>query len=150
MIAAHERDMASWAAEWLLLPQAFIMTDGALTQLLEVVTGLEVDQARMAQNLELTSGAILAEAVMLALGRQIGRDPAHHVLREASLEATERGVPLLVALSERNDVRAYFTPDELAHLLDPARYLGEASRIAADVAARHRAPRTSTDSGDHP
>lgn len=148
MVAAHERDMASWAAEWLLLPQAFIMTDGALTQLLDVVTGLEVDEARMAQNLELSSGAILAEAVMLALGRQIGRDPAHHVLREVTLEATERGVALLVALGERDDIRAHFTSEELTQLLDPSQYLGESSRIAADVAALRGAPSTGTDPGD--
>ena len=62
MVGEHERDMAAWAAEWLLVPQALIITDGALSRLTEIVRGLDVDEARMAANLELTRGAILAEA----------------------------------------------------------------------------------------
>jgi 3-carboxy-cis,cis-muconate cycloisomerase len=136
MIAEHERDMASWAAEWILVPQAFILADGAVTQLLGVMRNLAVDPDRMRLNLELTAGGIMAESVMLALGRHAGRDRAHHIVADASIEAVERGVPLLVALAERSEVRDALSDDELVRLLDPSGYLGDASAIAADAAAR--------------
>jgi 3-carboxy-cis,cis-muconate cycloisomerase len=138
MVAEHERDMATWSAEWVLVPQAFILTDGALTQLLGVVRGLVVDPDRMARNLELTAGGIMAESVMLALGRHVGRDRAHHIVADASIEAFERGIPLLVALGERSDIRDVLREEELRRLLDPSAYLGEASAIAASVAAQRQ------------
>jgi 3-carboxy-cis,cis-muconate cycloisomerase len=138
MVSEHERDMAVWAAEWVLVPQAFILTDGALTQLLDVIRGLSVDPDRMARNLELTAGGVMAESVMLALGRHTGRDRAHHIVADASFDALERGIPLLAALAERSDVRDVLTEEELRRLLDPSAYLGEASAIASSVAAQRR------------
>jgi 3-carboxy-cis,cis-muconate cycloisomerase len=136
MIGAHERDMASWAAEWLLVPQAFIMTDGALTQLLAVVEELDVNDERMAANLELTKGSILAEAVMLALGRQIGRERAHQLMSGVTSEAERRGVHLLVVLREHPEASALLSETELEQLLDATAYLGGASGLAAAAADR--------------
>jgi 3-carboxy-cis,cis-muconate cycloisomerase len=136
MVGAHERDMAAWAVEWLLVPQAFIMIDGALTQLSAVVGGLEIDDERMAANLELTRGAILAEAVMLALGRHTGREYAHELMTRVTRDAARRGVHLRVALREHPEVSAILSESELEVLLESTAYLGEASVLAAAAADR--------------
>jgi 3-carboxy-cis,cis-muconate cycloisomerase len=136
MVGEHERDMASWAVEWILIPQAFILTDGALMQLVEICAGLVVDEERMAANLELTGGAILAERVMLALGRELGREQAHHLVTEATREAERRGVTLRDALRDRTEVTAILSETELDELLDPAGYLGEAPELARGAARR--------------
>jgi 3-carboxy-cis,cis-muconate cycloisomerase len=136
MVGEHERDMATWSVEWLLLPQVLIMSDAALVQLLPIVADLRVDETRMAANLELTRGAILAEAVMLALGRHVGRERAHHLMMAVSRDAEVRGVHLLDALREQREASALLTEDELARLLDPATYLGEAGALAEAAAER--------------
>jgi 3-carboxy-cis,cis-muconate cycloisomerase len=136
MVGEHERDMAAWATEWLVVPQSFIMIDRALQQLLAIILGLEVDEARMAANLELTKGAIVAEAVMLALGRQMGREQAHQLMMSLTREAEQRGVALLTVVRERREVTEILSDEELASLLDPTTYLGEASDLARASAER--------------
>jgi hypothetical protein len=55
-----------------------------LARLLMMARGLTVDEQRMRENLDLTGGLILAEALMLELGRHIGRQEAHDVVYEIS------------------------------------------------------------------
>jgi 3-carboxy-cis,cis-muconate cycloisomerase len=136
MIGEHERDMASWAAEWLLIPQAFVLTDGALSRLTDIAASLEVDEARMAANLELTRGAILAERVMLALGRHVGRVRAHELMTEVTRDAERRGVDLLVALRANPQLTSLLDEAELERLLIPESYLGEAADLARAAADR--------------
>jgi 3-carboxy-cis,cis-muconate cycloisomerase len=136
MIGEHERDMASWSVEWLLVPQALIMTDAALVQMLAIAGDLRVDQARMAANLELTQGAIVAEAVMLVLGQHIGREEAHNLMMAVSRDTEARGIHLLTALREHPEVARLLSDDELEKLVDPNAYLGEAAAIASTTARR--------------
>ncbi|HZQ64605.1 MAG TPA: adenylosuccinate lyase [Gaiellaceae bacterium] len=136
MVGEHERDMAAWSAEWLLVPQALIMTDAALVQLLPIVADLRVDEARMAANLELTRGAILAEAVMLALGGHVGRERAHTLMMAVTRDAELRGIHLLQALREHPAASELLSEEEVARLLDPTTYLGEAAGLARATAER--------------
>jgi 3-carboxy-cis,cis-muconate cycloisomerase len=150
MIGEHERDMAAWSVEWLLVPQALIMSDAALVQLLGIVSDLCVDDARMAANLELTQGAILAEAVMLALGRHLGRERAHHLMMSVTRDRDLRGVHLLEALREHPEVKDLLAPEDLEQLLDPTTYLGEAAELAESAAARALGDGALTDSATVP
>src|SRR5262249_57212098 len=77
--AAHasERDMGAWAAEWLALPDAVILTAGLVAKLAHVLEGLEVDADRMEQNLGATGGAIMAGGGVRGLGPTSGHEPAH-------------------------------------------------------------------------
>jgi 3-carboxy-cis,cis-muconate cycloisomerase len=75
MVGQHERDMAAWGTEWMLVPQAMILASGALAGLRPVAAGLTIDAARMRANLDLTKGGIMAEALMIAAAPTLGRDP---------------------------------------------------------------------------
>jgi 3-carboxy-cis,cis-muconate cycloisomerase len=136
MIGEHERDMASWAAEWLLVPQAFILTDGALCRLASIVRGLEVDDAKMVADLGLTHGAILAERLMLGLAPHVGRLSAHHLVSELAREAERRGVDFQSAVRSHPEVARLLSGAELDALLDPRTYLGEAADLAYAAAER--------------
>jgi 3-carboxy-cis,cis-muconate cycloisomerase len=140
MVGEHERDMASWSAEWLVIPQALIMIDAALVQMLSIAADLRVDEARMAANLELTQGAIVAEAVMLALGRYVGREEAHNLMMAVTRDAEARGIHLVAALREHPRAAGLLPDDELEQLVDPGAYLGEAAAIAAEAARRALEP----------
>jgi len=80
----------------------------------------------MRQNLDLTHGLILAEAVMMHLGQFIGRQQAHEVVYAACAEAMADGQSLSTALAATPEVTAHLDPATLQALLDPANYLGVA------------------------
>jgi 3-carboxy-cis,cis-muconate cycloisomerase len=90
----------------------------------------------MAANLELTQGAIVAEAVMLVLGQHIGREEAHNLMMAVSRDTEARGIHLLTALREHPEVARLLSDDELEKLVDPNAYLGEAAAIASTTARR--------------
>ena len=133
---AYERDMRFWATEWVALPQAFILCGGLLDKLAHVLEGLEVDEARMRANLDLTAGQIMAEAVMMALGRALGHEPAHALVLAATRRASAERRDLAAVLAEVPEVARQLSPAELERLLDPAAYLGLAAASAEAVASR--------------
>ncbi len=83
----HERSLGLWHAEWETLPEICCLVSGALQQARLLAEGLEVDAARMARNLELTQGLVLAEAVSIVLAQRVGRDTAHHLLEQCCKRA---------------------------------------------------------------
>lgn len=133
---AHERDMGAWATEWVAVPEALVLTAGLLDKLARVLEGLEVDTGRMQSNLDLTGGAIMAEAVMMAIARRMGREHAHATVSAATRQAAEEGSSLRAAVLANADLAASLDPGELDRLLDPTRYLGLAVEMSAAVSAR--------------
>jgi adenylosuccinate lyase len=130
---AGERDMALWAVEWLAVPQAFILAGGILEKLDAITRALEVDGARMRTNLDLTGGAILAEAAMMALARELGHEEAHAIVTAASRKARAANRELLEVLVEDPRARPLIDPALAAQLSDPAAYLGLAVDFATAV-----------------
>ena len=130
MVGQHERDMGAWQAEWEWLPDVCRNADAVLVQMVELVRTLTVDRARMRANLDLTAGAIMSEAVMMAMAHRVGRQRAHEFVYEVAMRSFEEGTSLADALAARPDTG--LDAEALRQLLDPARYLGLA---AADVDA---------------
>jgi len=88
-----------------------------------------VDPARMARNLDMTSGLIVAEAVMMGLAPKLGRQVAHDVVYDACRAAAESERPLLDLLAANPQVSPHFGRAELERLLDPRNYLGSAGAM---------------------
>ena len=130
---AGERDMSLWAVEWLAVPQAFILAGGIAEKLDGIVGSLEVDRARMRTNLDLTEGAILAEAAMMALARELGHEQAHAIVTAASREARATDRALLEVLAEDPRAGSLIDSALLARLRDPEAYLGLAVEVATTV-----------------
>jgi 3-carboxy-cis,cis-muconate cycloisomerase len=137
MLGEHERDMGRWQAEWHLLPEACLLADAALVQILDVMSSLRVDRGRMARNLELTQGLIMAEAVMMALAPSLGRQRAHDLVHAAAARSQLGGLRFLDELCAEPLVAAQLSRAELERLLEPASYLGSAGRVVDDVLAEH-------------
>lgn len=133
----QERGLGGWQAEWLVLPQLCRLAEGATRQARLLAEGLELRPERMAANLALTDGLILAEAVTLALGRTLGRLAAHHLVEQASKQALATGKPLAAVLSAMSEVTAVLPPDEIARLLRPENYLGAAGAFVDRALAAH-------------
>jgi 3-carboxy-cis,cis-muconate cycloisomerase len=135
MVQEHERGLGGWHAEWDTLPEICTLSAGALAQTIAIVEGLEVDPARMAANLDLTGGLILAEAVAMALAAKLGKMKAHQLLEEASARAERDHKPLHEVLAADSRVTAHLSAADLARLLDPRGYTGQAERLVARVLA---------------
>ncbi|MFC0709733.1 3-carboxy-cis,cis-muconate cycloisomerase [Azorhizophilus paspali] len=135
----HERSLGLWHAEWETLPELCCLLSGALQQARLLLPGLEVDAARMRENLDLTQGLVLAEAVSIALARRLGRERAHHLVEQCCRQAIAEGCHLRAALGADPEVSAELSAAELERLLDPSHYLGLAQRWVARAVAEHRA-----------
>jgi len=135
MIADHERSTGPWEIEWIVLPEAFCLMAGALKQTRFILEGLEVDAAKMRANIDLTNGLVMSEAVMMGLGRYIGREYAHDLVYDICREALKQKRPLLDLLAEQPEINRHLDRSALAKLADPANYLGQAGVMVDRVLA---------------
>jgi adenylosuccinate lyase len=91
----HERDISHSSAERIVLPDATILLDQVLALTLRVVRGMTVHADRMKANLEITSGALFSQRVLLALvagGMQ--RDDAYRIVQRLGQQAWDTQTPL--------------------------------------------------------
>ena len=135
----HERSLGLWHAEWETLPQICCLVSGSLQQARLLAEGLEVDAARMARNLDLTQGLVLAEAVSIVLAQRVGRDTAHHLLEQCCKRAVAEQRHLRAVLGDEPQVTAQLSSAELDNLLNPAHYLGQAQVWVERAVAEHNA-----------
>jgi len=138
MAQDHERATGPWQAEALALPQAFVLTHGALLHTRAIAEGVVVDAARMRANLDITHGLIVSEAVMMGLAPVIGRGEAHHVVKHACDLALTEKVSLAEALERDPIVAARLDRGAIERLIDPANYLGSTQGFIDRVVAAAR------------
>ncbi|KAG6860286.1 hypothetical protein C0995_013197 [Termitomyces sp. Mi166 len=125
MVEDHERSTGPWEIEWIVLPQICTMTHAILTHTQEILNGLEVHPEAMSKNLDKTKGAIASEAVMMKLGRLIGRQVAHDLIYDLCRKAAQEDRPLVDLLSENKDVlNTGISRKELESWCNPANYMG--------------------------
>jgi len=141
MVQEDERGLGGWHAEWETLPELVGLAAGALHHMTDTMSGLRVDAARMAANLEATHGLVYAEAVQMAVAEKTGRAAAQRLLEAACRRAQAEGRHLREVLADDPTVERHVPPDELERLLDPRRYVAAAEALVDRVLARHAAAR---------
>jgi 3-carboxy-cis,cis-muconate cycloisomerase len=115
MTQEHERDMSFWALEWDAVPRMLDAAVSALKIATPLVEGLRCLDDRMGQNLDLTEGLILSEALMMGLAETRGRQRAHDLVYDASMRSAEGGGTLMDLLlpdldgDERQRLAGMFT-----------------------------------------
>ena len=138
MVQDFERATGPWHAEWMAIPESFVLTAGALHQAKFALGGLIVDQNRMAENLDVSRGLIVAEAVMMGLAPQLGRQEAHDVVYDACRLANEKHLTLADALSANPQVSGRIDRATIDRLTSPGNYLGLAPEMVDRVLAASR------------
>ncbi len=133
MVADFERASGPWHLEWVAIPESFVIAVGALHQMDFALSGLVVNPGRMAENLHSTKGLIVGEAVMMHLGKFLGRQAAHDVVYEACKEAIEQHSTLYDVLSAQEEVKANISDADLEALCDPTNYLGACGLMVDNV-----------------
>jgi 3-carboxy-cis,cis-muconate cycloisomerase len=135
MVQDFERATGPWHAEWMAIPESFVLSAGALHQAKFALDGLIVDETKMAENLNVSRGLIVAEAVMMGLAPQLGRQEAHDVVYDACRLANEKGLTLADALSADPRVSSRIDRATIERLTSPKNYLGLAPAMVDAVLA---------------
>ena len=106
--------------------------------MIELLSGIRVFPDRMRRNLDLSGGLIMSEALMLELGRRIGRQRAHDAIYDAAQASVVEEKPFTETLAGVGDVRENLTSEQVEALLDPTKYTGASRLLAERFSARAR------------
>ena len=124
----HERDISHSSVERVILPDASLLTYYVLRRMTRVVDGLEVDAARMLENLDRSHGLVFSQPVLLALvASGLPRDTAYRVVQRNAMAAWEQGKSFRTLLEGDPDVT--LGAEALDDAFDLARAVRHAGRV---------------------
>ncbi len=101
----HERGLGGWQAELAEWPSLFIAAHGSVAALADAAAGLEVDVARMRDNIERQHGAVFSEAAASVVAGAVGKVAAHALLARLAPQAAgaSGGLQALLVAAVAND-----------------------------------------------
>ena len=127
VVTWHERDMTQSSAERFIFPETCILIDHMLLSMSKVVANLYVDEQRMLENIELTQGRAMSEAVMIALTKKdVNRQEAHENLRKLAVKSKIEKRHFREILLEDKFVGGKLSEKGIDEALNPRNYLGTA------------------------
>jgi len=126
----HERDISHSSVERVIFPDSTILLDYMLDLSAFVIEGLEVDPARMAENLEASHGNIYSQRVLLKLTESgLARQVAYELVQKHAMRAWKERRPLLELLAADPAVSERLGPGELKACFDPTWYVRHVETI---------------------
>src|SRR5262249_27968887 len=139
MQTEHEADRTTSIMMSRAIVQACELTGDVLQRMISLFEGLQIFPDRMRANVELSGGLIMAEALMLELGKEIGRQRAPDAVYDAAQASVTQSRPFREMLAADPHVSARLTKSQIDALLDPAQYTGLCRAFAERGAATARA-----------
>jgi adenylosuccinate lyase len=133
MAHEHERDARCLWAEWLAVPQLCIYTGAALQYMIDVMSGLQIHLDRMMENLHLQKAVIASEWLLFRLSGIIGKTKSSQKVHELSNKAMDAGVSFKDVVMDDPEIGTLLTPEDLAYLDHPEKYIGHALVIVDNV-----------------
>lgn len=130
MMTEHEANRATTVMMRAAVGPACILMGDCLGRLNAIASGLDLYPGRMRENLDLTGGMILSEAIMMELGKALGRQEAHDVVYDAIERVLAGEISFTEALASAPKLTAELAPEAVQSMLDPAAYTG----LCADMA----------------
>ena len=123
----HERDLTQSSAERFIIPETCILVEYMLFLMKDVVANLYADEERMRENIKLTQGRAMSEAVMIALTKKgISRQEAHELLRRLANKSAVNKEHFRETLLSNEKITQKLSKCEINEALDPKNYLGTA------------------------
>ena len=124
----HERDISHSGAERVILPDATIGLDYMQHLATRVVSGMTVHVERMAENLELTHGAIYSQRALTALvDAGMVRDDAYRLVQENAQRAWDTRTPFRELFATA--VTGGEVEIDVDAIFDPAAYLTHTGEV---------------------
>jgi adenylosuccinate lyase len=135
MVVDYERNLNFLLGEMETIKESCLIVGELLTHSENMAHNLTVYPERMKANANLLKGVVLSEAVMLALGKSIGKQSAHEVVYEDAMKSFEESISFKQVLLNDNRVGEHLTGSQIDRLLDPSNYVGLAPQMAKEMVA---------------
>ena len=120
----HERDISHSSVERVILPDSTILLDYLLDLTAFILEGLDVDPARMAENLDRSYGLVYSQRVLLKLtDAGLARQVAYEIVQRNAMRAWRERRSFMELLAAEPEVSGRLAADELKACFDPAWYL---------------------------
>jgi adenylosuccinate lyase len=138
MVNEHERDYRAVRLEWVTVTDTSLFVCGLLSLMKAILKGLIVHESRIRENVRGAATLISTEALMFFLGETIGKQSAHRIIYEASMEAAESNRPLIDLLMERPEISGRFQKEDLEKTVDPVSHVGMSHQLTHRVISHVR------------
>jgi adenylosuccinate lyase len=131
----HERDISHSSVERILFPDATILLDYMLNRMSGLIENLQVFEANMQRNIELTHWVIYAQRVISYLIEHKGfsREVAYDLVQPLAMQAWQNGQAFKPLLVDNEAVRTVMNEDEIEQCFTLDYYLKEVDAIYARV-----------------
>ncbi len=132
----HERDISHSSVERVILPDSTILTDYLLSKTIWLVSGMQVNAARMRRNLEETKGLIFSGQLLLDLAAAgMLREDAYRLVQRHAMESWANEGDFKAAVSADPEIARHLPPGKLAHTFALDRHIRHVDRIFQRVFA---------------
>jgi len=129
IINEHERDYRTVRLEWVTITDSSLFICGQLSIMKAILEGLIVYKERIRENVDKAATLISTEALMFFLGKTIGKQTAHHIVYEVSMEAIETKQPLIDLLMGHETIKGNFNREDLVKTIDPGNHIGLSKKL---------------------
>ena len=110
----HERDISHSSVERVIIPDSTILIDYLLSKALWLISGLRVNSARMARNLNSTRGLIFSGQLLLDLSASgMLREDAYRLVQTYAMRSWEEESDFRAAVSADQQIRTFLKPEDL-------------------------------------
>ncbi|MCI5149587.1 MAG: hypothetical protein D3916_09410, partial [Candidatus Electrothrix sp. MAN1_4] len=131
----HERDYRSVRLEWAALTDSSLYTCGLLALMKDILADMMVHEQRVRSNVLKAAPLISTEALMFFLGETIGKQNAHTLVYEASMQAVETGQSVLDILMENPEIAENFSKEEIEQSTAPEKHIGKSRELTEQTIA---------------
>ena len=124
MLIDGERDAIHWRNEWVVLPEITNYLDAQLVNANNIISGLQVNEQQMLNNLNLQNGLPFAERIMFELGNVVGKQTAHQLVYASAMTAIEQHENFIDILYNESEVKNNFSKEALISWTDAKHDIG--------------------------
>mgnify|MGYP000060398992 CR=1 FL=1 len=125
VVLEHERDLTNSSVERVILPEAFLILEEQINTLSAVMENLEIDRARIEENLEKYGDIALSERLMIWLVKKgLGRQEAHEIVRRISLRSSRSGRRFIDEVLNDETLSKLLKREEIEAIFRPQSYIG--------------------------
>ncbi|HEY3833596.1 MAG TPA: adenylosuccinate lyase [Acidimicrobiia bacterium] len=137
----HERDISHSSAERVIFADSLQLAHYVLVQATTIVSGLQVDAARMRENLDASYGLVFSQPVLLALVEAgTSRDDAYRIVQRAAMTSWDTRRMFRDVLGDDPEVTKHLTHERLDECFDLVRSLGHVGRTFDAIDEMERTP----------
>jgi adenylosuccinate lyase len=113
-----------------------------LNSMTRILSGLQVNECRIRENLAKYKDPMMSESVMISLvAKGLPRQEAHRLLQQLVFESLEKGRSFAEVLEQNPVVSKHLAKSDIQAALDPRSYIGASVKLADGAVEKSRSER---------